>query len=38
MLEWSLDALRAAGISDVVVAAAADGEAAPAGCVGVRGR
>ena len=36
MLEWSLVALRAAGITDVVVALP-DGESAPAGCVGVRG-
>ena len=36
MLEWSVEALRSAGISDVVVALP-DGEAAPAGCVGVRG-
>jgi 2-C-methyl-D-erythritol 4-phosphate cytidylyltransferase len=36
MLEWSLAALRAAGIADVVVALPA-GEAAPAGCVGVPG-
>jgi 2-C-methyl-D-erythritol 4-phosphate cytidylyltransferase len=36
MLEWSLDALRAAGLHDVVVALP-EGEAAPAGCAGVRG-
>jgi 2-C-methyl-D-erythritol 4-phosphate cytidylyltransferase len=36
MLEWSLAALRAAGIGQVVVALP-DGESAPAGCVGVRG-
>jgi 2-C-methyl-D-erythritol 4-phosphate cytidylyltransferase len=36
MLEWSLAALRAAGIIDVVVALP-DGESAPAGCMGVRG-
>jgi 2-C-methyl-D-erythritol 4-phosphate cytidylyltransferase len=36
MLEWSLDALRAAGIEEIVVALP-EGEAAPAGCVGVRG-
>ncbi len=36
MLEWSVDALRSAGVSDVVVALP-DGEAAPAGCAGVRG-
>ncbi len=36
MLEWSLDALRAAGISEIVVALPSDG-VAPAGCVGVRG-
>jgi 2-C-methyl-D-erythritol 4-phosphate cytidylyltransferase len=36
MLEWSLDALRAAGVSDVVVALP-PGEAAPDGCIGVPG-
>ena len=36
MLEWSLDALRAAGIEEIVVALPA-GEDAPAGTVGVRG-
>jgi 2-C-methyl-D-erythritol 4-phosphate cytidylyltransferase len=36
MLEWSLDALRAAGISEIVVALPA-GAVAPSGCVGVRG-
>ena len=36
MLEWSLAALRAAGIADVVVALP-DGWAAPDGCVGVPG-
>jgi 2-C-methyl-D-erythritol 4-phosphate cytidylyltransferase len=36
MLEWSVDALRAAGLSRVVVALPA-GEAAPPGCVGVAG-
>ena len=36
MLEWSLDALRAAGITEIVVALP-DGADAPAGCVGVRG-
>jgi 2-C-methyl-D-erythritol 4-phosphate cytidylyltransferase len=36
MLEWSLDALRAAGIASIVVALP-DGVEAPAGCVGVRG-
>ena len=36
MLEWSLDALRAAGISEIVVALPPDG-VAPDGCVGVRG-
>jgi 2-C-methyl-D-erythritol 4-phosphate cytidylyltransferase len=36
MLEWSLEALRAAGIADVVVALP-PGEAAPAGCLGVPG-
>ena len=36
MLEWSLDALRGAGLHDVVVALP-EGEEAPAGCAGVRG-
>jgi 2-C-methyl-D-erythritol 4-phosphate cytidylyltransferase len=36
MLAWSLDALRAAGISDVIVALP-PGVTAPAGCVGVAG-
>jgi 2-C-methyl-D-erythritol 4-phosphate cytidylyltransferase len=36
MLEWSLDALRAAGIEHVVVALP-DGMRAPAGCTGVPG-
>jgi 2-C-methyl-D-erythritol 4-phosphate cytidylyltransferase len=36
MLEWSLDAIRAAGISEIVVALPPDA-AAPQGCVGVRG-
>jgi 2-C-methyl-D-erythritol 4-phosphate cytidylyltransferase len=36
MLEWSLDALRAAGLLDVVVALP-PGEPAPAGCAGVPG-
>jgi 2-C-methyl-D-erythritol 4-phosphate cytidylyltransferase len=36
MIEWSLEALRAAGIPRVVVALPAGFEA-PAGCVGVRG-
>jgi 2-C-methyl-D-erythritol 4-phosphate cytidylyltransferase len=36
MIEWSLDALRAAGISEIVVALPVDG-VAPDGCVGVRG-
>jgi 2-C-methyl-D-erythritol 4-phosphate cytidylyltransferase len=36
MLEWSLAALRAAGIADVVVALP-EGEQAPAGCTGVAG-
>jgi 2-C-methyl-D-erythritol 4-phosphate cytidylyltransferase len=36
MLEWSLAALRAAGIERVVVALP-DGAEAPAGCTGVRG-
>ncbi len=36
MLDWSLAAIRAAGIDEVVVALPA-GESAPAGCVGVRG-
>jgi 2-C-methyl-D-erythritol 4-phosphate cytidylyltransferase len=36
MLAWSLDALRAAGISEIVVALPA-GHDAPAGCAGVAG-
>jgi 2-C-methyl-D-erythritol 4-phosphate cytidylyltransferase len=36
MLEWSLAALRAAGIADVIVALP-PGETAPPGCVGVPG-
>jgi 2-C-methyl-D-erythritol 4-phosphate cytidylyltransferase len=36
LIEWSLDALRAAGIETVVVALPA-GVSAPAGCIGVRG-
>jgi 2-C-methyl-D-erythritol 4-phosphate cytidylyltransferase len=36
MLEWSVAALRAAGLDEIVVALPA-GEAAPAGCVGVLG-
>jgi len=36
MLEWSLDALRAAGITEIVIALPA-GEAAPEGCTGVPG-
>ena len=36
MLEWSLDALRAAGIERVVVALP-PGEQAPEGCIGVQG-
>src|SRR4051794_11966670 len=36
MLEWSLAALRAAGLHDVVVTLP-EGEAAPAGCAGVPG-
>jgi 2-C-methyl-D-erythritol 4-phosphate cytidylyltransferase len=36
MLEWSLEALRAAGLRSVVVALP-PGEAAPSGCVGVPG-
>jgi 2-C-methyl-D-erythritol 4-phosphate cytidylyltransferase len=36
MLEWSLDALRAAGIADIVVALPSGG-IAPDGCVGVHG-
>src|SRR5690348_15869283 len=36
MLEWSLDALRTAGIAEIVVALPADA-VAPSGCVGVRG-
>ena len=36
MLEWSVDALLAAGLSEIVVALPA-GESAPPGCVGVLG-
>ncbi|HWK25094.1 MAG TPA: 2-C-methyl-D-erythritol 4-phosphate cytidylyltransferase [Solirubrobacter sp.] len=36
LLEWSLDALRAAGIEEIVVALP-EGVRAPAGCTGVRG-
>ena len=36
MIEWSLDALRAAGIDEIVVALP-EGVEAPAGCTGVRG-
>jgi 2-C-methyl-D-erythritol 4-phosphate cytidylyltransferase len=36
MLEWSLDALRAAGIEEIVIALP-DGSSAPAGVTGVRG-
>jgi 2-C-methyl-D-erythritol 4-phosphate cytidylyltransferase len=36
MLEWSLDALRAAGVADIVVALPPS-EDAPAGCTGVAG-
>jgi 2-C-methyl-D-erythritol 4-phosphate cytidylyltransferase len=36
MIEWSVDALRAAGIDEIVVALP-EGASAPAGCVGVRG-
>jgi 2-C-methyl-D-erythritol 4-phosphate cytidylyltransferase len=36
MLEWSLDALRAAGVAEIVVALPSEGSA-PDGCVGVRG-
>jgi 2-C-methyl-D-erythritol 4-phosphate cytidylyltransferase len=36
MLEWSVEALRAAGLSEVIVALPA-GESAPSGCVGVPG-
>lgn len=36
LLEWSLQALRVAGLERIVVALPA-GETAPAGCVGVRG-
>ena len=36
MLEWSLDALRAAGMEDIVVALP-PGVAAPGGCLGVAG-
>ena len=37
MLEWSLDALRAAGIADIVVALPRRAAAAPQGCIGVPG-
>ena len=36
MLEWSVAALRMAGLSEIVVAMP-EGEAVPSGCVGVRG-
>ena len=36
MIEWSVDALRAAGIEEIIVALP-EGAQAPAGCVGVRG-
>ena len=36
MLEWSLDAMRAAGIAEIVVALPPDA-VAPEGCVGVPG-
>ena len=36
MIEWSVDALRAAGIEEIIVALPA-GAQAPAGCIGVRG-
>lgn len=36
MLEWSVEALRAAGLDEIVVALP-DGEAAPSGCSGVLG-
>jgi 2-C-methyl-D-erythritol 4-phosphate cytidylyltransferase len=36
MLEWSIEALRAAGVEDIVVALP-PGEAAPEGCIGVEG-
>ena len=36
MIEWSVDALRAAGIAEIIVALP-DGAEAPACCVGVRG-
>jgi 2-C-methyl-D-erythritol 4-phosphate cytidylyltransferase len=36
MIEWSVAALRAAGLSEIVVALP-EGAQAPAGCVGVRG-
>ena len=36
MLEWSVAALRAAGLDEIVVALPADADA-PAGCLGVRG-
>jgi 2-C-methyl-D-erythritol 4-phosphate cytidylyltransferase len=36
MIEWSLAALRAAGINEIVVALP-EGASAPGGCIGVRG-
>ena len=36
MIEWSVDALRGAGIEEIVVALP-EGGAAPSGCLGVRG-
>jgi 2-C-methyl-D-erythritol 4-phosphate cytidylyltransferase len=36
MIEWSLDALRSAGIGEIVVALP-EGASAPSGCIGVRG-
>ena len=36
MIEWSVDALRAAGIEEIIVALP-EGAQAPAGCIGVRG-
>jgi 2-C-methyl-D-erythritol 4-phosphate cytidylyltransferase len=36
MIEWSVDALRAAGIEEIVVALP-EGGVAPSGCLGVRG-
>ena len=36
MIEWSVDALRAAGIEEIIVALP-EGAQAPVGCIGVRG-